>query len=40
MQFILFNPKTEPYQVLPLWARVDLGAMAMNGYFPFPKAPA
>ena len=26
------------YQVLPLWARVDLGAMAIKGYFP--KAPA
>ena len=25
------------YQVLPLWARVDLGAMAMKGYSTFPK---
>ena len=27
-----------PYKVLPFWARVDLGAMAMKGYFVFPKA--
>ena len=26
---VLFDPKIEPYQVLPLRARVDLGAMAM-----------
>ena len=30
----------EPYQVLPLRARVDLGAMAIKGYSVFPKAPA
>ena len=29
-----------PYQMLPLWARVDLGAIAMKGYFAVPKAPA
>ena len=29
-----------PYRVLPLGARVDLGAMAMNGYSALPKAPA
>ena len=29
-----------PYQVLPLWARVDPEAMAMKGYSAFPKAPA
>ena len=23
-----------PYQVLPLWVRVDLGAMTMKGYSP------
>ena len=28
------------YQVLPLHATVDLGAMTMKGYFTFPKAPA
>ena len=26
--------------MLPLWARLDLGAMAMKGYSIFPKAPA
>ena len=25
--------------MLPLWARVDLGVMAMKEYFAFPKAP-
>ena len=29
-----------PYQVLPLWIRVDLGAMAVKGYSTFSKAPA
>ena len=29
-----------PYQVLPRWARVDLGAMAMKGCYIFPKAAA
>ena len=28
-----------PYQMLPLQARVDLGAMAMKGYSAFPEAP-
>ena len=32
--------REDPYQVLPLRARVDLGAMAMKGYSAFPKAPA
>ena len=27
------------YQVLPLWIKVDLGVMAMKGYFTFSKAP-
>ena len=41
MLLVLFNPLIiEPYQVLPLRARVDLGAMAMKGYSAFPKAPA
>ena len=35
MPLVLFNP----YQVLPLRARVDLGAMAIKGYSAFPKAP-
>ena len=30
----------EPYQMLPLQDRVDLGAMAMKEYSAFPKAPA
>ena len=40
MLLVLFNPLIGPYQVLPLRARVDLGAMAMKGYSAFPKAPA
>ena len=40
MLLVLFNPLTGPYQVLPLPARVDLGVMAIKGYFAFPKAPA
>ena len=40
MLLVLFNPQIGPYQVLPLRARVDLGAMAMKGYSAFPKAPA
>ena len=27
-----------PYQVVPLLARMDLGTMAMKGYFAFPKS--
>ena len=38
-QTVLFDPKIRPYQVLPLWVRLDLGAMAMKGYSTFPKAP-
>ena len=30
MQLAIFDPKIGPYQVLPLWARVDLGAMTMK----------
>ena len=40
MPLVLFNPEIGPYQVLPLRARMDLGAMAMKGYSAFPKAPA
>ena len=36
----LFDPSIGSYQVLPLWANVDLGAMAIKGYNAFPKAPA
>ena len=38
-QTVLFNPWIGSYQFLPLWARVDLGVMAMKGYSTFPKAP-
>ena len=37
---VLFDQSIGPYQVQPLWARVDLGAMAMKVYFTFLKAPA
>ena len=37
---VLFDPYIGPYQVLPLRARVDLGAMATKEYSAFPKAPA
>ena len=40
MLLVLFNPLKGPYQVLPRQARVDLGAIAMNGCSVFPKAPA
>ena len=35
---VLFNPEIGPYQVLPLWARVELGVMAMKEHSAFPKA--
>ena len=38
-QTILFGPWVEPYQVLPLRVRMDLGAMAMKGHSAFPKSP-
>ena len=37
---VLFGRYIGPYQVLPLWARVDLEAMAIKGCSSFPKAPA
>ncbi len=40
MQLVLFNPLIGLYQVLPLRARVDLGAMVMKGFSAFSKAPA
>ena len=40
MPSLLFNPYIGPYQALPLWARLDLGAIAIKGYSAFPKAPA
>ena len=38
----LFNltHRQNPYQALPVRARLDLEAMAMKVYFAFPKAPA
>ena len=39
-QTILFDLLMGPCQMLPLWTRVDLGAMAMKEYSAFPKAPA
>ena len=38
-QIFLFDSLIELYQVLPLRNRLDLGAMAMKVYFPFPKPP-
>ena len=35
-----FDPLKGPYQEQPLEQRVDLGAMAMKGYFAFPKTGA
>ena len=37
---VFYNPSWQcrPYQVLPLQARVDLGAMAMKEYSALPKA--
>ena len=38
-QTVLFNPSIGPYQVILLWARVELGAMAMMGYSAFHNTP-
>ncbi len=40
MQLVNFNPYIGPYQVLSFLAIVELGVIAMKGYFTFPKAPA
>ena len=40
MPLVLFNRLIGPYHVLPRWAWVDLGAMAMKGCSVKPKAPA
>ena len=37
---VLFDQQIGPHQMLPLWPRVYLGAMAIKGYSTFPKAPA
>ena len=36
---VLFDPLIKLYQVLPLWAKVNLGGMAMKRYLAFPKTP-
>ena len=36
---VLFDPLIEPFQMLQLRARVDLGVMAMKTCSVFPKAP-
>ena len=40
MQLVLVNTEIRPYQALPFWSRIDLGAMAMKRCSGFPKAPA
>ena len=37
---VYIYPLIRPFQVLPLWARLDLGVMAMKEYSAFPKAQA
>ena len=39
MQLFYSTHRLDPYQVLPLRARVDIGAMAVKGCPAFPKAP-
>ena len=39
-QTILFDPLLGTSQILPLRVIVDLGALAVKGYFAFSKAPA
>ena len=38
LHVVLFKPLMGPYQMLPFQVRVDLGLMAMKGYFIIPKA--
>ena len=40
LSLVLFDPQIGPNQVLPLWTRVNLGAMAMKGFSAFLKVPA
>ena len=40
ISYFCLTHKTGPYQVLPLWTRVDLGVMTMKEYSAFTKAPA
>ena len=39
-QTVQFDLEIGPYQVLPLWTKVDLVVMAMKWYSAFLKAPA
>ena len=39
-QTVVFDPFIGPYQLLPLWAKMDLRVMAMKRYSTFPEAPA
>ena len=39
-KIFLCEQQMKPKQVIPLQVRVKLGVMAMEGYSPFPKAPA
>ena len=39
-QTVLFDSLIAPFQMLPLWAGVDQGEMAMKGYSTFPKVAA
>ena len=34
---VLLDQRIGPHQVLPLWVWVDMGAIAMEGYFTFLK---
>ena len=34
----LLDPSIEAKQVLPLWVKVDLGVMAIKGYFTLPRS--
>ena len=36
---VLFDPKVELWLVLPHQAKVDMGGMAIDGYYLFSKAP-
>ena len=38
-QTVLFDPEIGTYQVQPLWAKVDLGVIAIKGYSAFLQAP-
>ena len=35
---VVFDPKIGPYQILPIWVKVDPRVMVMKGYSTFSKA--